>query len=188
LPTRFCDPHPRDLDRAPASDARSAVAVASPARTSSTSCSTVKPCAIMIASRRSRRRAVRARGGGRAWGRDEGGEVEAWSSAGGGGLARQDTMWRPREHALDRANRKARRRQTCMALRGGDSPSEQARHHRACAILSALATRSHHALRLSAKRRPQARRTRGVCGGEREGCHRVTSARLDTRGNSPTNP
>src|SRR5262245_66464562 len=31
-------------------------------------------------------------GGGRAWGRDEGGEVGAWSSGGGGGLGRQDTM------------------------------------------------------------------------------------------------
>src|SRR6516225_12196358 len=31
-------------------------------------------------------------GGGRAWGRDEGSEVGAWSSGGGGGLGRQDTM------------------------------------------------------------------------------------------------
>src|SRR5262245_45754491 len=42
--------------------------------------------------RRGRRRAIRSRGGSRAWGRDEGGEVGAWSSGGGGGLGRQDTM------------------------------------------------------------------------------------------------
>src|SRR5262249_9889932 len=88
----------------------SAVALASPARTSSTICATVKPCASMIAScsRRETRRAIQARGGGRALGRVEGRRSGAWSSGGGGGLGRQDNMSRPRGHALDRAIGKLR--------------------------------------------------------------------------------
>ena len=65
---------------------RSVCAVASPARTSSTNGSIVKPCAIISASVQPSRQE------GSSSGRGEGGEVGAWSSGGCGGLGRQDTM------------------------------------------------------------------------------------------------
>jgi hypothetical protein len=49
-PPRLRDPHAGDLDRLAAADTRSAFAVASPARVSSTICLMVKPRASMIAS------------------------------------------------------------------------------------------------------------------------------------------
>jgi len=90
--------------------------VASPARTSSPICATVKPCAIMSVSVQPSRDAAVGLGG-----RGDGGEGGAWSSGGSAwsvplGYQASGDHSRPRGHALDRARRR--------------SSSEQARRHR----------------------------------------------------------
>jgi hypothetical protein len=77
---------------------------------------------------------LRAHGGGRAWGCDEGGEVGAWRSGGGGGLGRQDTM--RQETVRGRAGMPSTARSESFeavdvhGVARRRSPSEQARRRR----------------------------------------------------------
>src|SRR5262249_57212435 len=83
---RLGDPHPRDLDRLATDDHVLGVTLARPARTSATSCGTVKPCASMIASvapsgELASSSSARRRSGWGSWRRRRGWDME-W--AGGG--------------------------------------------------------------------------------------------------------